>query len=61
MFFVDRERFVKAAVIDVSFFKGRKKSSLFRLSFRFYAGKELWNFKGHESNSNISEAIWKSY
>ncbi|ASP43041.1 hypothetical protein AMR47_11275 [Leptospira interrogans] len=61
MFLVDTEGFVKTTVIDVSFFKGQKKSSLFRLSFQFYARKEFWNFKGHESNSNISEAIRKSY
>ncbi|EMF81532.1 hypothetical protein LEP1GSC188_5004 [Leptospira weilii serovar Topaz str. LT2116] len=42
---VDTELFVEATIINVSFLRGRKKSSLFKLSFGFYVGKEPWNFK----------------
>ncbi|EQA61637.1 hypothetical protein LEP1GSC062_2914 [Leptospira alexanderi serovar Manhao 3 str. L 60] len=41
----DTELFVEATIINVSFLKRRKKSSLFKLSLGFYVGKEPWNFK----------------
>ncbi|EKS01068.1 hypothetical protein LEP1GSC125_3811 [Leptospira mayottensis 200901122] len=37
---MDTELFVEATIINVSFLRWQKKSSLFKLSLGFYVGKE---------------------